>query len=197
MKNIKLSKSLITKIISAVVVIVISVFGGKEILSEKNDTTSSSSTSYSQSLQVSSISDDDYSETSYDKKESNHENKPETSSSGATSSSSLNAVELSSEQSYESEKEEIQYYFASQHLLDTHFDKHKHEFDGLYATAEEYEEGANKVINSPDALYKTEKDDGDHIYYIEKTNEFVVVSTNGSIRTYFKPTDGIRYFNRQ
>ena len=31
----------------------------------------------------------------------------------------------------------------------------------------------------------------------EETNEFVVVSTDGYIRTYFNPSDGIDYFNRQ
>ena len=41
------------------------------------------------------------------------------------------------------------------------------------------------------------EEDGDYIYYLESTNEFVVVSTDGYIRTYFKPTDGIDYFNRQ
>ena len=31
----------------------------------------------------------------------------------------------------------------------------------------------------------------------ESTNEFVIVSTDGYIRTYFKPSDGIEYFKRQ
>ncbi len=95
------------------------------------------------------------------------------------------------------EQKEVNYYFANKNLLESHFKKHGAEFEGIYKTAEEYEKGASKVINSPDALYKTEKEDGDHIYYIEKTNEFVVLSTSGKIRTYFKPTDGIEYFNRQ
>ena len=37
----------------------------------------------------------------------------------------------------------------------------------------------------------------DNVYYLESTNEFVIVSTDGYIRTYFKPNDGIDYFNRQ
>ena len=44
---------------------------------------------------------------------------------------------------------------------------------------------------------KTEAEDGDDVYYIESTNEFVVVSADGYIRTYFKPDSGIRYYNRQ
>lgn len=177
------AKSLAVKIISAVVVLIISVFGGKEILSDKPDTGASGSTSYSQSQMSVSSEDEDSSMT-------------EASSQSSLSSSSSSVAE-SLEESYASEAEELSYYFASQELLDSHFDKHAHEFNGQYATAEEYEAGANRVINSSDALYKTEKEDGDHIYYIEETNEFVVVSKSGSIRTYFKPTDGIDYFNRQ
>lgn len=182
------AKSLAVKIISAVVVLVISVFGGKEILSDKPDSDTSGSSSYSQSSQVEESSKDEEPESSFES---------QTEKSESSSSSSSSSVSESSEESYDSEAEEQLYYFASDYLLDSHFEKHGHEFDGQYATAEEYEAGANRVINSPDALYKTEKEDGDHIYYIEETNEFVVVSTSGSIRTYFKPTDGIDYFNRQ
>lgn len=93
----------------------------------------------------------------------------------------------------------VEYYFRSQSQLDSHFSKHGYEFDGdfNYETAEDYENGASDVINNPNALYKTEAEDGDHVYYIEATNEFVVLSTDGYIRTYFRPNAGIDYFNRQ
>ena len=42
-----------------------------------------------------------------------------------------------------------------------------------------------------------EKDDGDDIYYLERTNELVIVSTDGYIRTYFRPDSGIKYYNKQ
>ena len=90
---------------------------------------------------------------------------------------------------------EIEYEFRRDDYLEEHFDKHGDEFD--YATADEYLEGANRVIADEDSLYKTEEEDGDHIYYLEETNEFVIVSTDGYIRTYFKPSDGLDYFNRQ
>lgn len=51
------------------------------------------------------------------------------------------------------------------------------------------------MVNSPDALHK--KEDNDDVYYIEATNEFVVVSTDGFIRTYFKPSSGKAYYDRQ
>ncbi len=89
----------------------------------------------------------------------------------------------------------VTYEFRKQQYLDEHFEKHGSEFE--YETAEEYLAGANRVINDPNSLYKTEAEDGDHIYYLESTNEFVVVSTDGYIRTYFRPSAGIDYFNRQ
>lgn len=92
-----------------------------------------------------------------------------------------------------------EYHFRRKSDLTSHFDKHGKEFRGdfNYKTAEDYEKGASAVINNPKALYKTEKEDGDHVYYIEETNEFVVLSKDGYIRTYFRPTRGIDYFHDQ
>lgn len=88
-----------------------------------------------------------------------------------------------------------EYTFRNETYLTQHFQKHCGEFD--YETAEEYLVGANRVINDPNALTKTEKEDGDFVFYLESTNEFVILSTDGYIRTYFRPTDGLDYFNRQ
>lgn len=98
-----------------------------------------------------------------------------------------------------SRAEYTEYYFRSEKLRDDHFSKHGGEFEDEfgYKTAEEYEKGASDVINDPDALYKTEAEDGDGVYYIEETNEFVILSTDGYIRTYFRPSAGKSYFERQ
>ncbi len=56
---------------------------------------------------------------------------------------------------------------------------------------------ASAVITNSNALHKKEAEDGDDVYYIEETNEFVVVSTDGYIRTYFNPSSGKDYFDRQ
>ena len=40
-------------------------------------------------------------------------------------------------------------------------------------------------------------EDGDGVYYIEDTNEFVILSTDGYIRTYFRPSGGKKYFDKQ
>lgn len=95
----------------------------------------------------------------------------------------------------ESSNNEILYQFRNDKYLTEHFEKHGSDFD--YATKEEYLAGANKVISSDNVLHKIEKEDGDDVYYLEETNEFVIVSTDGYIRTYFKPANGIAYYNRQ
>lgn len=93
------------------------------------------------------------------------------------------------------EEKYVEYYFRSDNLLEQHYEKHGVEmgFDSM----EEYEEAACAVIYHPDVLTKTEKEDGDYVYYVEETNEFVVLSPDGYIRTYFNPSAGIDYYNRQ
>ncbi|MCI8266446.1 MAG: hypothetical protein HFH78_08395 [Lachnospiraceae bacterium] len=100
------------------------------------------------------------------------------------STESEGAYETASERTYE---------FRKHRYLTEHFEKHGDEFP--YDTEEAYLQGANNVINNPDALHKLEKEDGDDVYFVEDTNEFVVVSTDGYIRTYF--IADIDYYNRQ
>ncbi len=87
------------------------------------------------------------------------------------------------------------YGFRNKKLQDSHFEKHGIEMG--FETVEDYIEAANKVISNPDALHKLEAEDNDHIYFIEETNEFVVLSQDGYIRTYYIANGGIDYFNRQ
>lgn len=87
------------------------------------------------------------------------------------------------------------YTFRSESLLEEHYQKHGVEMG--FAAKEDYVAAANAVIFSPNALHKLEAEDGDDVYYLEATNEFVIVSTDGYIRTYFCPEDGKEYFERQ
>ncbi|MBR1773660.1 MAG: hypothetical protein IJ749_07145 [Eubacterium sp.] len=108
--------------------------------------------------------------------------------------------ETSSDEKDSSEKpdelnEETEYTFRNEDRLDDHYEKHGKEMG--FKDAESYEEAASDVVNNPEALHKTEKEDGDDVYYLKDTNEFVVVSGDGYIRTYFNPNDGINYYNRQ
>ena len=96
---------------------------------------------------------------------------------------------------------EIEYYFRSQAQYEQHYEKHGHEFTPIFGeiTMEEYLMYANALIQSEDEeiLTKTEKEDGDFMYFRPSTEEFLVLSTDGYIRTYFIPTAGIDYWNRQ
>ncbi|HBV98040.1 MAG: hypothetical protein JL50_00965 [Peptococcaceae bacterium BICA1-7] len=87
--------------------------------------------------------------------------------------------------------------FRTTELFESHFAKHAGEFGNI--TKEQYLKGAQNLINSKpggDILSKV-RPNGDTIFYNKATNEFAVKANDGAIRTYFKPTDGLEYFNRQ
>ena len=90
---------------------------------------------------------------------------------------------------------EIKYTFRYQDNLESHYEKHGIEMG--FDSPEEYLAAANKALANPEILHKIEAEDGDDVYYLEATNEFIVVSKDGYIRTYYYPSDGIDYFNRQ
>ena len=89
------------------------------------------------------------------------------------------------------------YSFRSKKLFDQHFQKHGSEFGDI--TQEEYLRLANDLLNSDShtVLHKTEKEDGDDVFFDTATGYFLVLSTDGYIRTFFVPDKGIDYFNRQ
>ena len=95
----------------------------------------------------------------------------------------------------EDEPEYVEYTFRNARLLSEHFEKHGIEMG--FDSEEDYEKAASDVANDPDSLHKLEKDDGDDVYYKEDTNEFVVISRDGYIRTYFCPDSGKKYFDKQ
>ena len=93
-----------------------------------------------------------------------------------------------------SEQNTAFYNFRTEQLLEEHFQKHG--ADTYCKTSSEYLAKANAVINNPNALKKTEAEDGDGVFYIEDTDEIVFLSTDGYIRTYFI-CSGKAYFDRQ
>ncbi len=98
-------------------------------------------------------------------------------------------------ESAETEIPAKQYCFRNSELLNEHYKSHGIEMG--FASAEEYEKAAAAVIDAPGVLHKYEKEDNDDVYYLENTNEIVIVSTDGFIRTYFKPDRGKDYFDEQ
>ncbi len=87
------------------------------------------------------------------------------------------------------------YTFRNQELLEEHYQKHGREMG--FDSASEYEKAASAVVTDSRSLHKLEAEDGDDVYYLEASNEFVIVSKDGYIRTYFYPGDGKEYFDRQ
>ncbi len=98
-------------------------------------------------------------------------------------------------ESAETEIPAKQYCFRNSELLNEHYKSHGIEMG--FASAEEYGKAAAAVIDAPGVLHKYEKEDNDDVYYLENTNEIVIVSTDGFIRTYFKPDRGKDYFDEQ
>ena len=87
------------------------------------------------------------------------------------------------------------YGFRNFKYLNEHYEKHGKEMG--YSSPEEYLAAANSVINNPASLHKLEKEDKDDVYYLQATNDFVILSTDGYIRTYFRPNGGMKYYMKQ
>ena len=91
--------------------------------------------------------------------------------------------------------EYIEYHFRNDKLLSEHYQKHG--IDMGFKNKQDYEKAASDAANNPDALHKLEKEDNDDVYYVEETNEFVIISKDDYIRTYFLPDAGKKYFDKQ
>ncbi len=109
--------------------------------------------------------------------------------------SSKNNKATASKETTASRKNNKYYAFRNEYLRNQHYKKHGVEMG--FSSAKDYEKAAAKVIKNKKSLHKIEKEDGDDVYYLKSTNEFVIVSTDGYIRTYFQPSAGMAYYNRQ
>lgn len=78
--------------------------------------------------------------------------------------------------------------------LEHHFAKHGAEMG--FATKEEYLRAAQALVRGGPGV-ETYQRGGDTLFFKESTDEFAVLSDRGVIRTYFKPNDGRRYWERQ
>ena len=83
--------------------------------------------------------------------------------------------------------------FKNNEELKTHFIKHGRECN--CKTPKKYLKTANKIIKSKKSLKKTEKEDGDKVYFNKKTGGIVFVSPKGYIRSFY--ISDIDYFKRQ
>lgn len=88
--------------------------------------------------------------------------------------------------------------FDNPTVLDNHFEKHKNEFeDGI--TKEDYLRRANEMADRPlsETVEELKRSDNSISKYDIETNEFVVINEDGSIRSYFRPTNGIEYWKEE
>ena len=87
--------------------------------------------------------------------------------------------------------------FANERRLDEHYDKHGGEFGRI--TKQDYLRQAQLLrdaqVGGP--VLQTVRSDGVTTRFDRQTGAFVAFNPNGTIRTFFKPNDGERYYRRQ
>ncbi len=181
-------KGVIGTAASLIAVLIIYLVSGN--IDGKQDTTGTQDT---QSTQSTVQTQEDYE--SQAQQESTEQTTPEQTTPEQTTPEPNTEVTDNEKEEEQEEAPVVTYSFRNESLLESHYEKHGIEMG--FDSAEEYEAAASRVVNNPDALYKLEAEDNDHVYYVEETNEFVVVSQDGYIRTYFLPSRGIDYFNAQ
>jgi hypothetical protein len=87
--------------------------------------------------------------------------------------------------------------FVDQRRLDEHYDKHGAEFGRI--TKHDYLHQAQLLRDAKagDPILEAVRSDGVVTRFDRQTGAFIAFNPNGTIRTFFKPNDGERYFRRQ
>jgi pyocin large subunit-like protein len=87
--------------------------------------------------------------------------------------------------------------FRSRKNLDEHFAKHGREFRGL--TRDQYLLAAQTLRDRPVGgnVEEIKRGDGTASRFDRASGSFLAFNRDGTIRTFFKPNDGERYFRRQ
>jgi hypothetical protein len=87
--------------------------------------------------------------------------------------------------------------FASRQKLVEHYQKHGREFGTI--TMEQYLRKAQGLRDRPagSAILETARPDGTVTRFDRESGDFIAFSRDGTIRTYFRPTDGEAYYKRQ
>lgn len=87
--------------------------------------------------------------------------------------------------------------FRTQHLLEEHYARHGREFGKI--TQEQYLHYAQQLRDSHAGKFILESRRRDHggAKFDRRRGWFVAYDGDGTIRTFFVPNEGIRYFERQ
>ncbi len=87
--------------------------------------------------------------------------------------------------------------FRTRQKLVEHFEKHGAEFPGLSLDAYLGAAQALRDVPSSSNVLEARRSDGVVTRFDRESGAFLAVDRDGTIRTYFKPNDGERYFKRQ
>jgi pyocin large subunit-like protein len=87
--------------------------------------------------------------------------------------------------------------FVNERRLDEHYDKHGAEFGRI--TKQDYLHQAQLLRDAQPVgpVLETVRRDGVTTRFDRQTGAFVAFNADGTIRTFFKPNDGERYYKRQ
>lgn len=87
--------------------------------------------------------------------------------------------------------------FTSKRALEEHFQKHGDEFGSI--TQAQYLRLAQELRDADvgGSVRETVRSDGVVTRFDTRTGDFIAFHEDKSIRTFFKPNDGLRYFERQ
>src|ERR1700761_8390568 len=86
---------------------------------------------------------------------------------------------------------------GSQANAEEHWEKHGREFPELHSE-QDYVSAANAFVHHPPPGALTKLDArGDMLFYQPSTDTFAVMDMRGEPRTFFKPDNGMAYWNRQ
>jgi pyocin large subunit-like protein len=88
--------------------------------------------------------------------------------------------------------------FRSRQALDEHYRKHGREF-GPDVTRDEYLRRAQALRDIPAGgpILETRRPDGVTTRFDRRTGDFLAFNPDLTLRTFFRPNDGERYFHRQ
>ena len=87
--------------------------------------------------------------------------------------------------------------FRNDHYLDEHYTKHGKEFGNI--SKQDYLKMAQSLRDAkpgPDVL-ESRRPDGGAAHFEKRKGWFVAFDADGTLRTFFIPNDGVRYFRRQ
>ncbi len=78
-----------------------------------------------------------------------------------------------------------------------HWEKHGSEFPE-FANVKEYVEGVHAfLLQPPPGTLTKHRDNGDTLYFNPSSGIFAVQASNSAPRTFFRPDNGMAYWNRQ